>query len=103
MNSVVGWLALVGGSLVAWVRVMTLWTAALLAGAIVLDTLLARRVRAAWRVALYAPIALRVLLSQRRRPTPATNQRRGTGSVIPGGPACVSRWTAPCRFSTAWM
>ncbi len=64
MNSVVGWLALVGGLLVAWVRVMTLWTAALLAGAIVLDTLLARRVRAAWRVALYAPIALRVLLPQ---------------------------------------
>jgi hypothetical protein len=41
---------------------LNVWTAALLAGALVLDRALARRARASLRIALYAPVALRVLL-----------------------------------------
>jgi beta-lactamase regulating signal transducer with metallopeptidase domain len=41
---------------------LNLWTAALLGGALVLDRALARRARASWRIALYAPVGLRILL-----------------------------------------
>jgi beta-lactamase regulating signal transducer with metallopeptidase domain len=41
---------------------LNLWTAALLGGAFVLDRALTRRARASWRIALYAPVALRVAL-----------------------------------------
>lgn len=45
-----------------WLLAMNLWTAALLGVAVVLDRLLARRVRAAWRIALYATVVLRLAL-----------------------------------------
>jgi beta-lactamase regulating signal transducer with metallopeptidase domain len=51
-----------GQSLASWLAAMNLWTLALLAGALLLDRALARRARASWRIALYAPIALRLLL-----------------------------------------
>jgi Zn-dependent protease with chaperone function len=46
----------------AWLLAMTGWTAALLLAARALDALLAGRIGAGWRVALYAPIAGRLLL-----------------------------------------
>ena len=52
----------VGASMAAWVGTMNVWTAALFALAFAADRLLARRVGAAWRTALYAPVALRLLL-----------------------------------------
>ncbi|HEY6459369.1 MAG TPA: M56 family metallopeptidase, partial [Polyangiaceae bacterium] len=48
--------------LARWLLAMNLWTAALLAGALLLDVALARRARASWRIALYLPIALRLAL-----------------------------------------
>ncbi|AKU95094.1 Regulatory sensor-transducer, BlaR1/MecR1 family [Labilithrix luteola] len=51
-----------GRVLVAKLLVLNVWTALLLAGAIVLDRALSPRVRASWRIALYAPLVLRVLL-----------------------------------------
>jgi beta-lactamase regulating signal transducer with metallopeptidase domain len=41
---------------------LNVWTALLLAGALVLDRALSRRARASFRIALYAPVALRVVL-----------------------------------------
>jgi len=41
---------------------LNLWTAALLVGALVIDHTLSRRARASFRIALYAPLALRILL-----------------------------------------
>jgi beta-lactamase regulating signal transducer with metallopeptidase domain len=41
---------------------LNFWTALLLGGAMALDRALARRARASWRLALYAPVGLRVLL-----------------------------------------
>lgn len=55
-------LASSGRTLVDWVVQLNFWTALLLAGAIGFDRALARRARASLRVALYAPVALRVLL-----------------------------------------
>lgn len=51
-----------GRVLVAKIMVLNVWTALLLAGAVVLDHALSRRVRASWRMALYAPLLVRVLL-----------------------------------------
>ena len=51
-----------GQALAAWLLPVNAWTAVLLAGALLLDRALARRARASVRMALYAPIALRVLL-----------------------------------------
>jgi beta-lactamase regulating signal transducer with metallopeptidase domain len=57
-----GALASLGSALVERACVLNVWTAALLGGALVLDRALARRTRASLRIALYAPVALRVLL-----------------------------------------
>jgi beta-lactamase regulating signal transducer with metallopeptidase domain len=62
MNNLVGLVGVYGRQLVAWLATTNKWTAVLFVGAVALDHLLARRVRASWRVALYAPLALRVLL-----------------------------------------
>jgi Zn-dependent protease with chaperone function len=62
MNDLVGLVGVYGRQLVAWLGTMNKWTAVLFVGALALDHLFARRVRASWRVALYAPLALRVLL-----------------------------------------
>jgi beta-lactamase regulating signal transducer with metallopeptidase domain len=51
-----------GGALVQRVGALNVWTGALFAGALLLDRALARRTRASWRIALYAPVAARVLL-----------------------------------------
>jgi len=51
-----------GHALAAWLLPMNAWTAALLACAVLLDRLLARRARASLRIALYVPVALRVLV-----------------------------------------
>ena len=52
----------VGHALAAWLLPVNAWTAALLACALRLDRALARRARASLRIALYAPVALRVLV-----------------------------------------
>ncbi len=51
-----------GRALVERLGVLNMWTAALLVGALSVDRAVARRARASWRIALYAPVALRVLL-----------------------------------------
>ncbi|HEX8792775.1 MAG TPA: M56 family metallopeptidase [Polyangiaceae bacterium] len=51
-----------GHALAAWLLPVNAWTAALLACAFLLDRALARRARASLRLALYAPVALRVLV-----------------------------------------
>jgi beta-lactamase regulating signal transducer with metallopeptidase domain len=51
-----------GHALAAWLLPVNAWTAALLVCAVVLDRVLARRARASLRIALYAPVALRVLV-----------------------------------------
>ena len=57
-----GGLESLGRTLVERVGPLNLWTALLLAGSLLVDRLVARRARASWRVALYAPVGLRVLL-----------------------------------------
>jgi Zn-dependent protease with chaperone function len=51
-----------GRALIEWFGLLNFWTAVLLAGALVLDRMLTRRARASLRIALYAPIALRIVL-----------------------------------------
>jgi beta-lactamase regulating signal transducer with metallopeptidase domain len=51
-----------GHALTDWLVPVNAWTAVLLAGALLLDRALARRAGASLRMALYAPVALRVLL-----------------------------------------
>jgi beta-lactamase regulating signal transducer with metallopeptidase domain len=51
-----------GQQLLHWLATMNAWTAGLLLGAFLLDKALAERARASWRLALYAPIGLRLLL-----------------------------------------
>lgn len=51
-----------GESLVRWVLWMNLWGVLLLAGAATLDLILRRRISAAWRLALYAPLVIRLAL-----------------------------------------
>ncbi len=51
-----------GHTLVERFSALNVLTAALLGGALVLDRALSRRVQASWRIALYAPVALRVVL-----------------------------------------
>src|SRR5690348_15672317 len=51
-----------GRTLVERFAALNVWTAALLGAALVLDRVLARRTRASWRIALYAPVALRIML-----------------------------------------
>ena len=51
-----------GHALAAWLLPVNAWTAVLLACALLLDHALARRARASLRIALYAPVALRVLV-----------------------------------------
>jgi Zn-dependent protease with chaperone function len=51
-----------GRQLVVWLGTTNEWAFGLLVGALLLDHLLARRVRASWRIGLYAPMALRLLL-----------------------------------------
>src|SRR5688572_15506196 len=49
-------------SLPSWLVAMNLWTAGLLAVALLADILLARRVRPAWRIMLYLPVLVRVVM-----------------------------------------
>jgi beta-lactamase regulating signal transducer with metallopeptidase domain len=51
-----------GHALAAWLLPVNAWTVVLLACGLVLDRALARRARASLRIALYAPVALRVLV-----------------------------------------
>ncbi|HTQ44133.1 MAG TPA: M56 family metallopeptidase [Polyangiaceae bacterium] len=51
-----------GHALAAWLLPVNAWTAAMLACAVLLDRVLARRARASLRIALYVPVALRVLV-----------------------------------------
>jgi hypothetical protein len=51
-----------GRALVLHFGALNVWTATLLGGALLLDRALAHRARASLRIALYAPVALRVLL-----------------------------------------
>jgi Zn-dependent protease with chaperone function len=51
-----------GHELLHWLVTMNAWTAGLLVGAFLLDKGLAGRARASWRLGLYAPVALRLLL-----------------------------------------
>jgi hypothetical protein len=51
-----------GRALVERFAPLNLWTAALLGGALVLDRALSHRARASWRIALYAPVGLRIVL-----------------------------------------
>jgi beta-lactamase regulating signal transducer with metallopeptidase domain len=51
-----------GRTLVERFGALEIWTAVLLAAALVIERALARRARASWRIALYAPVALRVLV-----------------------------------------
>jgi beta-lactamase regulating signal transducer with metallopeptidase domain len=51
-----------GHALAGWLLPVNVWTAALLACALLFDRLLARHTRASLRIALYAPVALRALL-----------------------------------------
>ena len=51
-----------GHTLASWLLAVNVWTALLLAFAVVADWALARRARASVRIALYAPVALRVLV-----------------------------------------
>jgi beta-lactamase regulating signal transducer with metallopeptidase domain len=51
-----------GHALAAWLLPVNAWTAALLVCAVLLDRVLARRAGASLRIALYAPLALRVLV-----------------------------------------
>jgi hypothetical protein len=53
-------LAPFGRALIDRLGPLNLWTALLLAGALGVDRLLSRRVRASWRIALYAPLLLRL-------------------------------------------
>jgi beta-lactamase regulating signal transducer with metallopeptidase domain len=62
MNSLLGLAGDVGRHLLAWLATMNEWTFGLFFGALLLDHILARRVRASWRVALYAPLLVRVLV-----------------------------------------
>ena len=49
-----------GSDLLAWLAWMNLWAALILAAALAIDLLLARRVAARWRLLLYAAIAARL-------------------------------------------
>ncbi len=51
-----------GDAMLAWIGQMNLWTAGLFVLAYALDRLLASRVAAGWRIALYVPILLRIAL-----------------------------------------
>src|SRR4051812_28890023 len=51
-----------GSMLVERLGALEVLTAALLAAALLLDRALSRRVGASWRIALYAPVALRILI-----------------------------------------
>jgi len=51
-----------GRGIVAWSARLNVSTALLLGGALLFDRILSRRARASFRMALYAPVALRVLL-----------------------------------------
>ncbi len=62
MNELLTHLESSGRALAAWLGPINAWTAALLLGALLLDRALAPHARASWRLALYAPIALRLAL-----------------------------------------
>lgn len=57
-----GLLESLGDALVLRSAALNFWTAALLGGALLLDRALARRARASLRIALYAPVAVRIAL-----------------------------------------
>jgi len=62
LASLVDGLGPIGQRLIERFGALNAWTALLLVGALLLDHLLSRRVRAAWRIAFYAPLALRIVL-----------------------------------------
>jgi BlaR1 peptidase M56 len=89
-------------------RVLALnaWTGVLVVAAILLDRALARRVKASWRVALYAPVALRVLLPLDFRLPFADAARVGTFFAplvrIGAAPAAdVPTWQTPSWHAVA--
>jgi hypothetical protein len=62
MSDLLTWLSSSGHALLGWVLRTNLSAAVLLIAAYAIDRGVARRTRASWRIALYAPVALRVLL-----------------------------------------
>jgi beta-lactamase regulating signal transducer with metallopeptidase domain len=62
MSDILQRLDVFGRALWGWLGPINLWTAALLVGALLLDRALAKHARASLRIALYAPIGLRVIL-----------------------------------------
>lgn len=62
LASIVAGLSALGDRLGPWIVGMNAWTGAMLLGAAAMDWLLRRRVSAAWRIAIYAAIALRLVL-----------------------------------------
>ncbi|MGO8999889.1 MAG: M56 family metallopeptidase [Polyangiaceae bacterium] len=83
---------------------LNVWTAVLLGSALVLDRALARRARASWRIALYAPIAARILLPLDWSLPFATSSRVATFlapvAQIGGQAADVAlQWHAPLAYS----
>jgi TonB family protein len=84
---------LLGASLPAWIAGMTLATAVVLVGALAADRLLERRVSAAARVLLFAPVLLRVFLPA-RFPSPLgifdASAPAGRGLVSAGEPVLAS-------------
>jgi beta-lactamase regulating signal transducer with metallopeptidase domain len=90
-----------GHALAAWLVPVNAWAAALFACAWLLDRALGRRMRASFRMALYAPVALRVLLPLSWT-LPGARLPGGvvllplqslTGSAAPAAPALAS-WPA---------
>jgi beta-lactamase regulating signal transducer with metallopeptidase domain len=61
LRAAAGALEAFGSGVVERFAMLNVWTAAMLAGAVAFDRALAHRTRAGWRVALYAPIALRLV------------------------------------------
>jgi beta-lactamase regulating signal transducer with metallopeptidase domain len=76
-----------GRALVDRALTLNAWTAVLLGGALLVDRMLARRARASLRIALYAPVALRILLPL------------DWSLPIQGGPHLVSVLTPPALLA----
>ncbi len=100
-----------GQSLWTWLAPTYAWTAALLVGALLIDRVLARRARAAWRIALYAPIALRLLLPLSWK-IPLANAPRVVTlltpvpeAMLPPHPALVAvpMFTWQAALTVAWI
>jgi beta-lactamase regulating signal transducer with metallopeptidase domain len=94
----------VGHLLASWLVPVNAWTAALLIGILLADRALARGTRPSLRVALYAPIALRVVLplswsipfaaAPRMMAFSAATIEPAAASVTPGSGAVLTRYAA---------